>query len=125
MEAGMHSPWVSRFLQEEVVVEELPEPVRALIAHSVASIAEHDSYQSIGELHRSAGHRGPSIFSRSAGWEQSPRSICAHDREPPTLQANPNIGAFVGPFPKRDQSGETDKGLRISNAETVICVACW
>ena len=57
----------------------------------------------------------PSIFSRSAGWDQSPRSIsCSRSRTPNALGEPEILEAFVGLCPKRDQSGETDKELRIS-----------
>jgi transposase len=36
-----------------------------------------------------------------------------------------NIGAFVGLCPKRDQSGETDKELRIGKCGDRCLRACW
>ena len=111
------NPSSGRF--HKLVLNEVPESIREMIAHNVAAIAELT--ERIKALNTS--------ISRLAA-ERYPQTICLQQvsgvgpitslyfvlkiGNPGRFQRTRDIGAFLGLCPKRDQSGETDKELRIS-----------
>lgn len=83
------NPSSERF--HKLVVEELPESVRALIVHSVASIAELTAR--IKALEISADHLSSAD---QRGGTNHIALFRAQDREPPTLHANPKYWSLCG-----------------------------
>ena len=111
------NPSSERF--HKLVVEELPESVRALIVHSVASIAELTARIKALEISiaRLASEKYPqTIYLQQINGVGPITSLyfVLKIENPQRFTRTRNIGAFVGLGPKRDQSGETDKELRIS-----------
>ena len=111
------NPSSERF--HKLVVEELPESVRALIVHSVASIAELTARIKALEISiaRLASEKYPqTIYLQQINGVGPITSLyfVLKIENPQRFTRTRNIGAFVGLCPKRDQSGETDKELRIS-----------
>src|SRR4029077_4312170 len=103
----------------KVVLDEVPDSVRALIAHGVASIAELTARIKALELSiaRLATEKYPqTIYLQQVSGVGPITSLyfVLKIENPQRFKRTRDIGAFVGLCPKRDQSGETDKELRIS-----------
>jgi transposase len=111
------NPSSARF--HKLVLNEVPESIGEMIVHNVAAIAELT--ERIKALEASISRRPGSAIQR--------QSISSRFRgvgpitslyfvlkvgNPGRFERTRDIGAFLGLCPKRDQSGETDKELRIS-----------
>ena len=103
----------------KLVLNEVPESIGEMIAHNVAAIAELT--QRIKALDvsisRLAAERYPeTIYLQQVGGVGPITSLyfVLKVGNPGRFQRTRDIGAFLGLCPKRDQSGETDKELRIS-----------
>ena len=101
------------------VLCEVPESVRALIAPGVASIAELSARIKALEISiaRTAAEKYPqTIYLQQISGVGPITSLyfVLKIENPERFKRTQDIGAFVGLCPRRDQSGETDKELRIS-----------
>ena len=103
----------------KLVLKEVPESIGEMIAHNVAAIAELT--QRIKALDTSisrlAAERYPeTIYLQQVSGVGPITSLyfVLKVGNPGRFQRTRDIGAFLGLCPKRDQSGETDKELRIS-----------
>ena len=122
------NPSSERF--HKLVMEEVPGSVRALIAHGVASIAELTARIKALEVSiaRLATEKYPqTIYLQQVSGVGPITSLyfVLKIENPQRFKRTRDIGAFVGLCPKRDQSGETDKELRISKCGDQYCDACW
>lgn len=111
------NPSSERF--HKLVLSELPESIGEMIAHNVAAIAELT--QRIKALDvsisRLAAERYPeTIYLQQVSGVGPITSLyfVLKVGNPGRFQRTRDIGAFLGLCPRRDQSGETDKELRIS-----------
>ena len=111
------NPSSERF--HKLVLKEVPESIGEMIAHNVAAIAELT--QRIKALDTSisrlAAERYPeTIYLQQVSGVGPITSLyfVLKVGNPGRFQRTRDIGAFLGLCPKRDQSGETDKELRIS-----------
>jgi transposase len=103
----------------KVVLYEVPESVRTLIAPGVASIAELTARIKVLEVSiaRFANEKYPQTIYLQQVSGVGPITalyFVLKIENPQRFKRTRDIGAFVGLCPKRDQSGETDKELRIS-----------
>jgi transposase len=111
------NPSSARF--HELVLNEVPESIGEMIVHNVAAIAELTERikaleASISRRPGSAIHR-QSISSRFRGVGPiTSLYFVLKVGNPGRFERTRDIGAFLDLCPKRDQSGETDKELRIS-----------
>jgi len=103
----------------KLVLSEIPESIGEMIAHNVAAIAELT--QRIKALDvsisRLAAERYPeTIYLQQVSGVGPITSLyfVLKVGTPGRFQRTRDIGAFLGLCPRRDQSGETDKELRIS-----------
>jgi transposase len=101
------------------VLYEVPESVRTLIAPGVASIAELSARIKALEISiaRMAAEKYPqTIYLQQISGVGPITSLyfVLKIENPERFKRTRDIGAFVGLCPRRDQSGETDKELRIS-----------
>ena len=113
----MSNPSSERF--HKLVLSEVPESIGEMIAHNVAAIAELT--QRIKALDvsisRLAAERYPeTIYLQQVSGVGPITSLyfVLKVGTPGRFQRTRDIGAFLGLCPRRDQSGETDKELRIS-----------
>jgi len=111
------NPSSERF--HKLVMEEVPGSVGALIAPGVASIAELTARIKALEVSiaRLATEKYPqTIYLQQVSGVGPITSLyfVLKIENPQRFKRTRDIGAFVGLCPKRDQSGETDKELRIS-----------
>ncbi len=111
------NPSSERF--HKLVLSEVPESIGEMIAHNVAAIAELT--QRIKALDvsisRLAAERYPeTIYLQQVSGVGPITSLyfVLKVGTPGRFQRTRDIGAFLGLCPRRDQSGETDKELRIS-----------
>ena len=111
------NPSSERF--HKLVLSEVPESIGEMIAHNVAAIAELT--QRIKALDvsisRLAAERYPETFYLQQVSGVGPITslyFVLKVGTPGRFQRTRDIGAFLGLCPRRDQSGETDKELRIS-----------
>ena len=111
------NPSSERF--HKLVLSEVPESIGEMIAHNVAAIAEVT--QRIKALDvsisRLAAERYPeTIYLQQVSGVGPITSLyfVLKVGTPGRFQPTRDIGAFLGLCPRRDQSGETDKELRIS-----------
>jgi len=111
------NPSSERF--HKLVLSEVPESIGEMIAHNVAAIAELT--QRIKALDvsisRLAAERYPeTIYLQQVSGVGPITSLyfVLKVGNPGRFQRTRDIGAFLGLCPRRDQSGETDKELRIS-----------
>ena len=111
------NPSSERF--HKLVLSEVPESIGEMIAHNVAAIAELT--QRIKALDvsisRLAAERYPeTIYLQQVSGVGPITSLyfVLKVGTPGRFQPTRDIGAFLGLCPRRDQSGETDKELRIS-----------
>ena len=111
------NPSSERF--HKIVLKEVPESIGEMIAHNVAAIAELT--QRIKALDvsisRLAAERYPeTIYLQHVSGVGPITSLyfVLKVGNPGRFKRTRDIGAFLGLCPKRDQSGETDKELRIS-----------
>jgi transposase len=103
----------------KLVMDEIPESVRALIAPGVAALAElTDRIRALEiSISRTAAQKYPqTIYLQQISGVGPITSLyfVLKIENPHRFKRTRDIGAFVGLCPKRDQSGETDKELRIS-----------
>jgi transposase len=103
----------------KVVLYEVPESVRTLIAPGVASIAELSARIKVLEVSiaRLANEKYPQTIYLQQVSGVGPITalyFVLKIENPQRFKRTRDIGAFVGLCPKRDQSGESDKELRIS-----------
>jgi transposase len=101
------------------VLKEVPESIGEMIAHNVAAIAElTEQIKALDtSISRLAAERYPETIYLQQVSGVGP--ITSHYfvlkvGNPGRFQRTRDIGAFLGLCPRRDQSGETDKELRIS-----------
>jgi transposase len=111
------NPSSARF--HKLVLKEVPESIGEMIAHNVAAIAELTERikaldTSISRL--AAEHYPETIYLQQVSGVGPITSLyfVLKVGNPGRFQRTRDIGAFLGLCPKRDQSGETDKELRIS-----------
>jgi transposase len=111
------NPSSERF--HKLVLKEVPESIGEMIAHNVAAIAELTERikaldTSISRL--AAEHYPETIYLQQVSGVGPITSLyfVLKVGNPGRFQRTRDIGAFLGLCPKRDQSGETDKELRIS-----------
>ncbi len=111
------NPSSERF--HKLVLKEVPESIGEMIAHNVAAIAELT--QRIKALDASINrlaveHYPETIYLQQVSGVGPITSLyfVLKVGNPGRFQRTRDIGAFLGLCPKRDQSGETDKELRIS-----------
>ena len=112
------NPSSERF--HKLVVEELPESVRALIAHSVASIAELTAR--IKALEISADH----LSSADQRGGTNHIALFRAQDEKPNASREPEILEPLWVCVLNEIKAEKPtKSCASANAETAICVACW
>ena len=103
----------------KLVLKEVPESIGEMIAHNVAAIAElTERIKALDtSISRLAAERYPeTIYLQQVSGVGPITSLyfVLKVGNPGRFQRTRDIGAFLGLCPKRDQSGETDKELRIS-----------
>lgn len=103
----------------KLVVDQVPESIRALIAPGVAAVAELTFRIKALEvsISRMAAEKYPqTIYLQQISGVGPITSLyfVLKIQNPQRFKRTRDIGAFVGLCPKRDQSGESDKELRIS-----------
>ena len=103
----------------KLVLNEVPESIGEMIAHNVAAIAElTERIKALDtSISRLAAERYPeTIYLQQVSGVGPITSLyfVLKVGNPGRFQRTRDIGAFLGLCPKRDQSGETDKELRIS-----------
>ena len=103
----------------KLVLNEVPESIAEMIAHNVAAIAElTERIKALDtSISRLAAERYPeTIYLQQVSGVGPITSLyfVLKVGNPGRFQRTRDIGAFLGLCPKRDQSGETDKELRIS-----------
>jgi transposase len=103
----------------KLVLKEVPESIGEMIAHNVAAIAElTERIKALdSSISRLAAERYPeTIYLQQISGVGPITSLYFVLKVgcPERFQRTRDIGAFLGLCPKRDQSGETDKELRIS-----------
>ena len=103
----------------KLVLKEVPESIGEMIAHNVAAIAELT--QRIKALDASISRLAAECYPETIYLQQvsgvgpiTSLYFVLKVGNPGRFQRTRDIGAFLGLCPKRDQSGETDKELRIS-----------
>ena len=111
------NPSSERF--HKLVLSEVPESIGEMIAHNVAAIAELTQRIKALEvsISRLAAERYPeTIYLQQVSGVGPITSLyfVLKVGTPGRFQRTRDIGAFLGLCPRRDQSGETDKELRIS-----------
>jgi transposase len=111
------NPSSERF--HKLVLREVPESIGEMIAHNVAAIAELTGRIKALDISisRLAAERYPqTIYLQQVSGVGPITSLyfVLKVGNPGRFQRTRDIGAFLGLCPKRDQSGETDKELRIS-----------
>ena len=111
------NPSSARF--HKLVLNEVPESIGEMIAHNVAAIAElTERIKALDtSISRLAAERYPeTIYLQQVSGVGPITSLyfVLKVGNPGRFQRTRDIGAFLGLCPKRDQSGETDKELRIS-----------
>ena len=111
------NPSSERF--HKLVLKEVPESIGEMIAHNVAAIAELTQRIKALDISisRLAAERYPeTIYLQQVSGVGPITSLyfVLKVGNPGRFQRTRDIGAFLGLCPKRDQSGETDKELRIS-----------
>ena len=111
------NPSSERF--HKLVLSEVPESIGEMIAHNVAAIAELTQRIKALDISisRLAAERYPeTIYLQQVSGVGPITSLyfVLKVGNPDRFQRTRDIGAFLGLCPKRDQSGETDKELRIS-----------
>ena len=111
------NPSSERF--HKLVLKEVPESIGEVIAHNVAAIAELTQRIKALEvsISRLAAERYPeTIYLQQVSGVGPITSLyfVLKVGTPGRFQRTRDIGAFLGLCPRRDQSGETDKELRIS-----------
>ncbi|HET7237696.1 MAG TPA: transposase, partial [Terrimicrobiaceae bacterium] len=101
------------------VLKEVPESIGEMIAHNVAAIAELT--QRIKALDASLGRLAAERYPETIYLQQvsgvgpiTSLYFVLKVGSPERFRRTRDIGAFVGLCPRRDQSGATDKELRIS-----------
>jgi transposase len=111
------NPSSERF--HKLVLNEVPESIREMIAQNVAAIAELTGR--IKALDTSISHLAAERYPQTIYLQQvsgvgpiTSLYFVLKVGNPGRFERTRDIGAFVGLCPKRDQSGETDKELRIS-----------
>ena len=111
------NPSSARF--HKLVLNEVPESIGEMIAHNVAAIAELT--QRIKALDTSISRLAAECYPETIYLQQvsgvgpiTSLYFVLKVGNPGRFQRTRDIGAFLGLCPKRDQSGETDKELRIS-----------
>ena len=103
----------------KLVLSEVPESIREMIAYNVAAIAELiERIKALdSSIQRLAVERYPqTIYLQQVSGVGPITSLyfVLKVGSPERFQRTRDIGAFLGLCPKQDQSGETDKELRIS-----------
>jgi transposase len=103
----------------KLVLKEVPESIGKMIVHNVAAIAElTERIKALDiSISRLAAERYPeTIYLQQVSGVGPITSLyfVLKVGNPGRFQRTRDIGAFLGLCPKRDQSGETDKELRIS-----------
>jgi transposase len=103
----------------KLVLKEVPESIGEMIAHNVAAIAElTERIKALdNSISRVAAERYPeTIYLQQVSGVGPITSLyfVLKVGNPGRFRRTRDIGAFLGLCPKRDQSGETDKELRIS-----------
>ena len=111
------NPSSERF--HKLVLSEVPESIGEMIAHNVAALAELTQRIKALEvsISRLAAERYPeTIYLQQVSGVGPITSLyfVLKVGTPGRFQRTRDIGAFLGLCPRRDQSGETDKELRIS-----------
>ncbi len=111
------NPSSERF--HKLVLSEVPESIGEMIAHNVAALAELTQRIKALEvsISRLAAERYPeTIYLQQVSGVGPITSLyfVLKVGTPGRFQPTRDIGAFLGLCPRRDQSGETDKELRIS-----------
>jgi transposase len=111
------NPSSERF--HKLVLREVPESIGEMIAHNVAAIAELTQRIKALDISisRLAAERYPeTIYLQQVSGVGPITSLyfVLKVGSPERFQRTRDIGAFLGLCPRRDQSGETDKQLRIS-----------
>ena len=111
------NPSSERF--HKLVLSEVPESIGEMIAHNVAAVAELTQRIKALEvsISRLAAERYPeTIYLQQVSGVGPITSLyfVLKVGTPGRFQRTRDIGAFLGLCPRRDQSGETDKELRIS-----------
>ena len=111
------NPSSERF--HKLVLKEVPESIGEMIAHNVAAIAELTQRIKAldASISRLAAERYPeTIYLQQVSGVGPITSLyfVLKVGNPGRFQRTRDIGAFLGLGPKRDQSGDTDKELRIS-----------
>lgn len=111
------NPSSERF--HKLVLSEVPESIGEMIAHNVAAIAELTQRIKAldASISRLAVERYPeTIYLQQVSGVGPITSLyfVLKVGNPGRFQRTRDIGAFLGLCPRRDQSGETDKELRIS-----------
>ena len=101
------------------MLKEVPESIGEMIAHNVAAIAElTERIKALDtSISRLAAERYPeTIYLQQVSGVGPITSLyfVLKVGNPGRFQRTRDIGAFLGLCPKRDQSGDTDKELRIS-----------
>ena len=111
------NPSSDRF--HKVVGAELPETIRAMIAHNVAAIGEiTERIKALDkEISRLASERYPEteyLQQISGVGPITSLYFVLKVENPNRFESARDIGPYLGLCPKRDQSGETDKELHVS-----------
>ena len=101
------------------MLKEVPEPIGETIVHNVAAIAELTQRIKAldASIHRLAAERYPeNIYLQQVSGVGPITSLyfVLKVGNPTRFRRTRDIRAFLGLCPRRDQSGETDKELRIS-----------
>jgi transposase len=114
---AVSNPSSERF--HKLVLKEVPESIGKMIVHNVAAIAElTERIKALDtSISRLAAERYPeTIYLQQVSGVGPLTSLyfVLKVGNPERFQRTRDIGAFLGLCPKRDQSGETDKELRIS-----------
>jgi transposase len=122
------NPSSQRF--HKTVMAEVPQECRLVIAPVVRALEELS--QRIKELDASLAKLAAERYPQTIYLQQvsgvgpiTALYFVLEIGDPNRFERTRDVGAFVGLCPRRDQSGETDKELRISNAEMLICADCW
>ena len=116
---AVSNPSSERFHKQ--VIHEVPESIREVIAHNVAAIAELTAQIKAldAAISKLAAERYPeTIYLQQVGGVGPLTALyfVLKVESPERFERTRDIGAFLGLCPKRDQSGETDKELRISKS---------
>ena len=126
MEVGMHSPWTSRFLKDlgHRVLVANPHKVRAIYQNICKS--DRRDAEMLARIARTDETLLYPVEHVSEDMQRDLLQIKLRDNlvrqrvdiisSPTRFQRKRDVAAFLGLVPKRDQSGETDKQLRISKA---------